>query len=334
MKILADFHHGDLFESLLLLLEERLGHEVYRPYGLEWWSQGYWTYNARQDIANQMLCASPDVRLYDDYYKIYDPCHGVYHKGVSFEQFKEQKFDIVIASVNQHESIYSKLVQTYQPQAKLVRQLGNVFDQFDPSICRNILASVLPFDCDNSVNVVFYHQEFDLQKFEYTPTYKKNTISNFMNCVPDSRDYGLYKEYKRALLNFNFKMYGILGDDGILGTQAALIKQMKAAQFFWHVKFGGDGFGHVIHNAFALGKPPITRASHYAGKNAGRLMEDLKTCIDLDKRTMEENVKIIREYSEPQKYKQLSENAHQRFTEIVDYEKEAKNIQLFLNKLK
>ena len=42
MKIFADLHHSSLFTSFKLLFENRLGHRMYRPIGLEWFTEGFW----------------------------------------------------------------------------------------------------------------------------------------------------------------------------------------------------------------------------------------------------------------------------------------------------
>lgn len=44
MRVLADYHHHDLFESLAILFEDRLGWELYRPIGMEWFDEGYWNF--------------------------------------------------------------------------------------------------------------------------------------------------------------------------------------------------------------------------------------------------------------------------------------------------
>ena len=44
IRILADFHHHALWESLRLVFEERFGWELYRPIGMDWFIEGYWLF--------------------------------------------------------------------------------------------------------------------------------------------------------------------------------------------------------------------------------------------------------------------------------------------------
>ena len=57
MKVLADYHHHDLWESLELLFA-RFGWTLYRPIGMEWFEQGYWNHERKwhgDAIARQYL---------------------------------------------------------------------------------------------------------------------------------------------------------------------------------------------------------------------------------------------------------------------------------------
>lgn len=129
-------------------------------------------------------------------------------------------------------------------------------------------------------------------------------------------------------------MYGILGHDGIIGTDKGVAKAIQDSTFVWHLKAQGDGFGHVIHNAFACGRPPIVRKSYYQNELAGALMEDTTTCIDLEARTPNENVEMIKALSEPETHKRMSKNTYNRFKECVDFDFEYKEIIKFLARLK
>ena len=154
-----------------------------------------------------------------------------------------------------------------------------------------------------------------------------------MNCVPDSRDSYLWPKYKAELKEFDWKMFGILGEDGIIGTVKEIAEEMQDSTFIWHVKFGGDGYGHVIHNAFASGRPLITRASYYKDCLAGPLLEDGITCIDLDKHSFEESIKMIRKFSQFDEHKKMCENVYKKFQNIVNFDTEFKYIKKFLNNL-
>jgi hypothetical protein len=153
-----------------------------------------------------------------------------------------------------------------------------------------------------------------------------------MHYLPQSIDYPLWKEYKKLLPEYEFKMHGAGGDDGVIPEK--IYNYFKETTFVWHLKYGGDGYGHLIHNAFATGRPPIVKASYYRGQLAEKLMEDEVTCIDLDKRRLEDNLKVIRKWSKPANYRLMSQNAYNRFKQVVDFDKEEIKIREFLEKLK
>jgi len=333
MNVFADLHHGDLYHSLRMLFEGRLGWNLYRPIGMDWWDKGFWKYSENLPTVHQYLDIPNDVKHAPDHCLVSDPNHNGTYKCLTFEQFKKMDIDIVIASVRQHEEPYFCLMAEHKPKAKLIRQAGNIHDIIDPEICRNIMAACNLQNVPENINLLVYHGEFDLNIFKYVPPTPVKKIKNFMNCVPDSRDFYLWPRYKQDLSDYDWKMFGILGEDGIIGTVEEIAKEMQDSTFIWHVKHGGDGYGHVIHNAFAAGRPLITRASHYKGCLAEPLLEDGVTCIDLDKHSFEENIKMIREFSQVDKHKKMCENVHERFQKIVNFDKEFEYIKKFLDNL-
>ena len=44
MRVLIDYHHADLAESLHLLFADRFGWEVYVPVGQGWWDREVWQF--------------------------------------------------------------------------------------------------------------------------------------------------------------------------------------------------------------------------------------------------------------------------------------------------
>ena len=334
MNILADLHHGDLYHSLRMLFEYRLGWNLYRPIGMDWHKKGYWKYNEQMSVVQQFLRVPDSVEHKPTYIEIKDHHNEETFKCLTFDQFKKTKIDIIIASVAQHEVPYKRLQGIYKPEAKFIRQAGNVHDIVDPQICKNIMATTTLQNVPDDVNLIIHHQEFDTEIFKYTPPKPELKIKNFMNCLPDSRDFYLWPRYKTELKNFDWKMFGILGEDGIIGTTKEIASEMQDSTFIWHVKPGGDGFGHVIHNAFAVGRPIITRASHYKGLMAECLLQDKKTCIDLDKRSFEENIKVINHFAKPANHKKMCENTIQCFNKNVKFDKEFKLLKKFLKHLK
>ena len=333
MKVFADFHHDDLFHSLHLLFEKRLGWELYCPIGLDWYTQGYWNYSMEPRVVQEMLGSGRKSKDVGGHCLVENPTHNRNLKALTFEQFKDQEIDIIISSVPEHLHIYQRLKSQFKPKAKLIQQVGNEWKNFDYSVAKNIMISCSPFKIPSHVNKVFYHQEFDLKDFNYVPSEPSLPICSFVNDLINLKDWQLFQQYEKTMSEWGWKSYGLGCRDGNLRPLTSLIRTMKASSFIFHAKSLGDGFGHIIHNAFALGRPVLVRGKWYKGRLAGALIQDQVTCIDLDKHTFEENCKLIKEWAKPEKYHQMSQAAVARFNKVVNYDQEFLSIKSFLEKL-
>jgi len=178
MKVLADYHHDGLYQSLRLLFEKRLGWELYRPIGLEWYTQGYWHVfphinTARQfldieedpillrDVHGELLAEMERKNLHlaavdDGLYMVKDPVHGSYHRAITLERFRAEQFDILVSSIPQHIEPFNKLIRECQRKAKHIFQVGNCWGH--QRGVRNIMVSTAPFPVPAGTNIVFYHQ--------------------------------------------------------------------------------------------------------------------------------------------------------------------------------
>lgn len=335
MNVLVDYHHGNLYYSLYLLLEKRLGYKMFRPIGKDWLYNGYFRvaepYGNPDDTVNQFLgtedkewnaltALNGGYRLKDDIYYIYDKENNIEHRAISFKKFKEIQFDLIVSSHPLHNN-WEELLH-FQPQAKYIAQLGN---EGQKTNTKYVLSSISDFVPNEDQKVYNYHQEFDLTDYYYsTPTNSKK-ITSFVVSLPEPETFEMYKN---ALLEFEFKAYGVGSPDGTVHG-GDIPQMMRESMFGWHIK-PFDGYGHVIHKWFAVGRPVITRGSYYVGKKAGPLLEDGVTCIDLDKHTVEENVELIKYFSKPDNYRKMCENVINRFNKIVDFEREGREIRRFV----
>lgn len=339
MKVLTDYHHGGLFGSLHLLIEKRLGWDLFRPIGLDWFYEGYWRvaepYGNAMDTVNQYL--SIDDQPYIPYvflngnamkkgevYSIYDPENDIEHKAVTLETFKKMDIDLIIASHPLHEK-WEELLQ-YHPKAKFIMQLGN---EGQDTMAQNVLSSVWKYQPKSGQNIFYYHQEFDLSPYGYTEPVSEKIITNMIHKMPFPEMFDIYAS---KLPEFQFKSFGMGNRDGIPGNREDLVNCLKASMFGWHVK-PADGYGHLIHQWYACGKPVITRSDFYSGKTGGLLLTDQETCIDLDRRSVEENVKNIRYWSEPENYNKMCQNAYKRFCDVVNFEDEAVRFKEWINRI-
>ena len=277
MNIFADYHHEDLFYSLQLLLEKRLGHVLYRPVGMDWYREGYWKiselYDTKEETAMQYL-ELRDVKEFpyippytgQPVNKIKEEKDAFYvmeanetpHRAITLEQFKQMDIDIVIASIPAHFESFATLIKNHKPNAKLVGHFGNVLWYLKDYKLKNVMASVMPQPIPEGMNVMFYHQEFPLDIFSFEQQNISHTISSFLHVFDGYPDSPLFYEVEKLLPDWKFKAYGAGSRDGTITGRNNVAKTMQDSRFIWHVKVAGDGYGHIIHNAFAVGRPPVS----------------------------------------------------------------------------
>lgn len=343
MKILADFHHAGLLHSLILLFEGRLGGEVYRPIGMEWAEQSFWAVYDHPATQQQYLTLAQGYKpedgskplnniekVEDDIYYCQDIDSGYYNKAITLDTFKNTRFDIIIASLPQHIEPYKKLIELYQPQAKLIFQVGN---QWDGIYAPNIMASAKLSGIPADINAVEYHQEFDLNIFNPASGYEDRTISSYMNCPDNFPDYPLLIQLEQALPDWQVNIHGGMGRDGPLHGADEVARSIRFSQFVWHVKAGGDGYGHILFNSAACGVPLIVKKSYYQGKLGEKLLIDGQTCIDIDGLDIGQIIDRLTFYSQPDNYRVMKARVYENFVRQVDFDEDEKNIRAFLDRL-
>lgn len=342
MNILVDFHHNSLLRSFILLFEKRMGMNVYRPIGMDWYYEGYWAINNLEATAHQFLDIynlvnednTPLLNIInksnEDVYHIYDAGHTSTHKAISLKMFKEMRFDYIIASVPQHIPIYQDLIKKYQPNAKLIIQIGNNWDSsFFEGL--NVLASVKPGSVSGA-NVVYYHQEFDTQIFKPNKVVNNKLINSYINVIQNMQiGWADFKNLENALSDsFSFKSYGGQCRDGFLNGPEDLSASIGSSNFVFHVKDGGDGYGHIIYNAYACGRPAIIRSSFYKNQLAEELFND-NNCIDLDKLSFDDACYRIKFLSEDlERLEEICNNAYNSFQNNVDFGYDAEKVRKWL----
>lgn len=344
MNILTDFHHSSLLRSTVLLFESRLGYSVYRPIGMDWFYNGYWAINNLEDTAKQFLLedhqdiydGTPALNKISSHnegiYVIKEPGGTSFHKSITFEAFKKYKFDFVICSIPQHIPLFEKLISEHQPNAELIVQIGN---EWDTNIFsgHNVLASIKRRQFSDDTNAMFYHQEFDLNVFKAQWPRYTGKISSYVNLLQNmSSGWSDFISLEEELLPHGITMssYGGQCRDGNKCGPEELAQSMLDDEFIFHVKDGGDGFGHIIHNAYACGRPVITRKSFYKDKLAEELMNENNT-IDLDSLSIPDAARLILELrSDPNKMIEMCISAARSFHSCVNYKEEADAISNWL----
>ena len=341
MKVLVDYHHADLYESLAMLFEDRFGWELYRPYGLEWWDDGYWNYERHmphgRDIAAQYLSPWGSDKDLGDHFERDDESHpGRILKLLTLEQALE--VDIVIASLTENEEGFHRFAKSIG--AKFGLQLGN-----QGTVNRYDLADFSLFSTTREYTpwtpFVFYRQEFSLKdfRFEYPPT-ESDVAATWVQCLPSAgEDWDRFTSLAKATPELRWFHHGHCNQDSgywrsNVRTTPELAAQMRAARIGIHFKQWSDGYGHVIHNLFAVGKPVVATASYYADKLAAPLFVDGETSFDVQTRSKDEVVAILhRLASDDDFHRRISENAAARFSEVVDFDADADAIRAMFEKV-
>jgi len=334
MKVFADYHHGGLYHALHILFVERLGWELFRPVGMEWVTNRIWKYSDNPPTQKQYLALENHQLRKDGYYYWRDHSEEIDHKCLTFEQFAEMDIDYIIGTVSQHETTFPMLQAHMKPKATAIRLLGNSGEPVDYNISKNIIDTTNLYKGREDTKRVVWHQEFNKDLFYFTRPGPKKRIRGYLNCFNETPYYDVWHKYKKAMTDFEWRMHGHNGDDGFITPVSALAQSMRDSSFIWHIKEHGEGFGHIIHNALAVGRPVITLKKHYAGKLAEPLLVDDITCIDLEQGSMEENIKRINYWSKPENLVQMCRNARERFDDHVDFNADFIKMKKFLEEIR
>ena len=354
--VFADFHHSSLLNSLIMLFEGRLGGQVYRPIGMEWAEQGFWKVYDHPATQLQFLGvggATPDgtkplneVEGIGGKIGIDGKRIDIYHckdiegdrtnKAITLEGFLNMPFDVVIASIPQHIEPFKKLCELHPNHPKLIFQIGNAWT-IEAGLAPNIMASAIINDVPENIHFISYHQEFDTKVFYPDFSRPGQTIYSFINVFNNqphlAEDWQLFQEVEHHMSNWTFRSFGGQCRDGSMDGSENLANKMREARFIWHTKAGGDGYGHVLHNSAAVGRPIITKKLYYAGKMGEKLMIDGETCIAIDGLTAHEIISKIEYYSDPPRYEQMCRAVYENFHQVCDFDKEFESLQIFLNNL-
>lgn len=339
MRILADFHHSSLYSSFLYTLEVRLGHEVYRQIGRDWFTKGFWKINRQEDTIAQYLATygyeptdgTPSLNqvrwVKDGIYYSVDPNTNQVHKAIEFKTFMEMDFDVIIASIPDHIKPFRKLADL--KKAKFIFQAGNMFQQDYWNDVPNFMGSIMPKTLP--MHSVFYHQEFDTKIFKYAKPTLNKEIHNYMNCLREyPRSYDFWTELQTHLPEYTFKEYGAQNKDGTITGIDNLANSLHRARWVYHNKPHGDGYGHLAFNTLACGRPVITNKRDYEGKLFGTMIDDYSSII-IDGLTPSEVAGIIKNREENNEV--MGIECYKRFVDSVNWDKEAKAIDQFLKEL-
>jgi glycosyltransferase involved in cell wall biosynthesis len=211
---------------------------------------------------------------------------------------------------------------------------GNVGEQVNWDNFNNFIDTTKLYRPPASCNTVVIHQEFPAPQFFYTEPVNHRRISNFMNQLHEAEAIHIWNTMKPKLLDFSFKMHGSGGDDGMIDGLPQLAQAMRDSAFIFQVKHQGEGFGHVIHNAYAVGRPCIALKEFYIGKWAEHFLIDDYSAIILDDKNWDQLIERIRYWSEPDHHRKMCRNARKLFEKYVDFNVDEKKFRKFIQNLK
>jgi hypothetical protein len=350
MRVLADLHHADLAESLALTLEDRFGWELYFPIGMAWFDKWYWSFERAfhgDAVAKQYLVGVwPDAVNRGDHWEVTETVHpGRVRKGVELEQALSQEWDLVICTLTHNETGFAKLAKEvgahYGIQVGNVGQVQNVEREGAGwDVTEFALLSTTTDGLTIPKPHVIYRQEFSLADFRYEwPPAERKSVASFIQCFPENGPfYEDFLTFAHDYPEFDWKVYGAYGgapvDEyacGNLGSTPQVAERMRATRTAWHAKWWSDGFGHVVHNLSAVGRPKVGPLGYYADKLAGPLHVDGVTSWDTGHRTNAEVVDILRRLRDDDDFhRQTCEAVRARFDEVVDFDQDAANIKALL----
>jgi hypothetical protein len=337
MRVLADYHHHDLWESLELLFN-RLGWDLYRPIGMEWFEQGYWNHERKwhgDAIARQYLerwGSDTDTRL--------DRSHGRYQRLVGLAEAREQHWDVVLSTLAHNHEGMARFAS--EVGATFGIQLGNVrFSEIDMAEDRwdlaafGLVSGYMPRPIRKPH--VVYHQEFSLSDFAPAPPPRdpdRFRVASFVQCYKESPTWGAWEQAATAAPELDWRVYGAYGSAptdqwaaGNIDVCADVARAMQASDVAWHAKAWSDGFGHVIHNWHAIGRPMFGFRRYYEAQMAGALWLEGETCFDIEDRSRDEVLALLRRFRDDEDFHlRACERSAARFREVVDFEAEAEAI--------
>lgn len=354
IRVLCDYHHHDLWESLELLAR-RLGWDLYRPTGMDWFDEGYWNHERKwhgDAIARQYLepwdtdLPSPGqagVRVR------YDRSHQRFQRMVTLDGARSMRWDIVLSTLAHNHEGMARFAS--EAGATFGLQIGNV--RFGPQDMAEDRWDLAAFGLVSGLMPVrppkphvVYHQEFNTSPHTLLPGFvpappprgERFRVSSFVQCYPESPTYGAFTAMAPLLPEMDWRVYGAYGGApldhyaaGNIDECHRVAQEMTASDVAWHAKAWSDGYGHVIHNWFAIGRPVFGIESYYRDQLAGALWIDGVTSIDIERRSKDEvAVELRRLRDDEDHHRRMCEAAADRFRNIVDFDGEAEEIRAML----
>lgn len=360
-RVLTDLHHHALAESLLMLFEDRFGWEVFFPAGHEWYDEGIWRFERAYREAHGLQPDAVAVQYLEDTWKPWlgsasildapDPRHHWRtRKGITLDAARDLKWDYVLSSLPDNDAGLHALAR--DTGATFGVQVGNEAQTSRWDLAEFIMSSSALQGLSEpeqwakpnvwrGTPAVIYHQEFSLDIFRHEwPPANRAEVASWVNCFAEMAEpYELFASLARELRGeFDFKCWGAYGsatEDEWAAGDVSDVRDigdlMRAARIGYHGKYWSDGYGHVVHNWFAIGRPVVGVPRYYKGKLAGPLWQEGVTSLNVEAHSRHDLIVKLRKLRDDDElHRRMSEAAAARFREVVSFDAEAEAIRLML----
>lgn len=342
VRVLCDAIHADLWESLRILFEGRFGWELYAPHGMEWHTAGIWNFeraNLGDAVARQFLQPHHDDLPFPsgEAWSRLDTTHpGQAQKRVTLDQARELRPDLIISTLAENDLGWRAFAG--EVGAHFGVQIGNQGQGSAWGAAEFALISSTTPGFTPWMPHVYYHQEFDTASLFDAETDRAlpDRVGTWVQCPTTSAGYDRFRALA-ARTGLDWRWYGHCGDadeyhGGNMPSTPEVAARMHEARIAWHWKEWSDGYGHVIHNLAAIGRPLLVTAGYYADKLAGPLLVEGVTSWDIRRHTDDELVRIIsRLVSDDDHWRRVCEDMAARFREVVSFDAEADAIRAMLD---
>lgn len=335
MNVLVDHHHGALLRSFYYLFKKRFNFNVFVPTGFDWLDKdGLYSVYPHRETADQMLFSWLGDGKFMDV-----SLHTNMFLPITHEEFINMDIDIIVCTLYENYTFFKQMIDKYSKKTKLILQSGN---NITPSLVelagvKNLLSSTYPtyIEC-NDIHKVFYRQEFNQEVFKPKESCNIKSVANFKHIMQE--DFNIILDLEKKMPDWEFKCYGCLNRDGNMDDRERdMSDAINRFGFIFHVK-SDDGYGHVIHNSFACGKPMIidlnTARVCWNGKfirnTASFLYEKDKTIIDVND-GIDQIVYKLKYMAD--NYDDYKNNVINKYNQVVDFDREFIEVKKFIENL-
>lgn len=368
MNIYSDFHHAGCARGLALVLQWRLGNNLFFPGGQF----------VRTEVANGLnegvlLPCLPSWLIGLGGY----PQEGLEPDGSwkniveTHEQFMDMDWDVFLCTRTETQEFFKGLKAKHPKgdKVKMVFMTGNDGVRFDYDFIPNLMATDEPtyHIAPDNINKVLYSQEIGMQYmgggFEPVSEASQHTMNSFVNCWPTFTHpwrwnfhsgawgscphcghppsleqmmqpvspYGIWKEASEKLPEYIFNDYGIGCSMGCK-PEVQLPVEYKRGALTIHMKTY-DGYGFSMLQSIACGRLVVVPRKFHRYRTANKYLIPHLTCIECDWNS-DELVHVIKYMTEDlDRLNEYSNACYHASLGLFQWDHEAERVKSFLERL-